>query len=189
MAAGQEALAPRPLVWAPARAASLLLVWAALAPVVLVRAAFVAAAAGLQVAIVAPTTLLCRQHFKTFKERFEGFGMRVEQLSRFVTPKNATQIREDLAQGKVDIIIATHALFSAKIKFADLGLLIIDEEQHFGVKQKEKLKSLQKDVHVLMLTATPIPRTLQLALTGVREMSLIATPPVDRHAVRTFVMP
>ncbi len=156
---------------------------------VALRAAFVAAAAGLQVAIVAPTTLLCRQHFKTFKERFEGFGMRVEQLSRFVTPKNATQIREDLAQGKVDIIIATHALFSAKIKFADLGLLIIDEEQHFGVKQKEKLKSLQKDVHVLMLTATPIPRTLQLALTGVREMSLIATPPVDRHAVRTFVMP
>lgn len=156
---------------------------------VALRAAFATATVGLQVAIVAPTTLLCRQHFKTFKERFEGFGIRVEQLSRFVPAKQAAQIRADLSDGKVDIIIATHALFSAKIKFADLGLLIIDEEQHFGVKQKEKLKALQKDVHVLTLTATPIPRTLQLALTGVREMSLIATPPVDRHAVRTFVMP
>ncbi|WP_032113793.1 transcription-repair coupling factor [Candidatus Paracaedibacter symbiosus] len=156
---------------------------------VALRAAFVAAAAGKQVAIVTPTTLLCRQHFKTFKERFEDFPIRIEQLSRFVPAKQASQIRADLAEGKVDIVIATHTLFSEKIKFAGLGLLIIDEEQHFGVKQKEKLKSLQKDVHVLTLTATPIPRTLQLALTGVREMSLIATPPVDRHAVRTFVMP
>lgn len=156
---------------------------------VALRAAFVAAVAGKQVALVTPTTLLCRQHFKTFKERFEGFPMRVEQLSRFVTPRQASQIRADLQAGKVDIIIATHALFSNKVKFANLGLLIIDEEQHFGVKQKEKLKSLQKNVHILTLTATPIPRTLQLALTGVREMSLIATPPVDRHAVRTFVMP
>lgn len=156
---------------------------------VALRAAFVAASAGKQVALVTPTTLLCRQHFKTFKERFEGFSIRVEQLSRFVRPTRASQIKADLKDGKVDVIIATHALFSDKVKFSDLGLLIIDEEQHFGVKQKEKLKSLQKNVHILTLTATPIPRTLQLALTGVREMSLIATPPVDRHAVRTFVMP
>lgn len=156
---------------------------------VALRAAFVAAAAGKQVAVVTPTTLLCRQHFKTFTERFAGFPIRVEQLSRFIRPRQASQIKADLKEGKVDIIIATHTLFSDKIAFADLGLLIIDEEQHFGVKQKERLKSLQKNVHILTLTATPIPRTLQLALTGVREMSLIATPPVDRHAVRTFVMP
>lgn len=156
---------------------------------VALRAAYVAVAAGKQVAIVTPTTLLCRQHFKTFTERFAGFSIRVEQLSRFVSPKKSSEIRKEIEAGKVDIVIATHTLFSDKTKFADLGLLIIDEEQHFGVKQKEKLKSLQKDVHVLTLTATPIPRTLQLALTGVREMSLIATPPVDRLAVRTFVMP
>lgn len=156
---------------------------------VALRAAFVAVASGKQVAIVTPTTLLCRQHYKTFSERFQGFPYKVAQLSRFVTQKQAQVLRQDLEQGNVDIVIATHALFSDKIKFTDLGLVIIDEEQHFGVKQKEKLKSLQKDVHVLTLTATPIPRTLQLALTGVREMSLITTPPIDRLAVRTFVMP
>jgi transcription-repair coupling factor (superfamily II helicase) len=156
---------------------------------VALRAAFVAAASGKQVAIISPTTLLCRQHYKTFSERFQGFPYQVAQLSRFVSPKQAQKVRQDLEQGNVNIVIATHALFSDKVKFADLGLVIIDEEQHFGVKQKEKLKSLQKDIHVLTLTATPIPRTLQLALTGVREMSLITTPPIDRLAVRTFVMP
>lgn len=156
---------------------------------VALRAAFVTAAAGKQVALVVPTTLLCRQHTNTFQHRFEGFPYKVAQLSRFVTKKEADQVKIALATGEIDIVIATHAVFSDSLKFSDLGLLIVDEEQHFGVKQKEKLKSLKKDVHVLTLTATPIPRTLQLALTGVREMSLITTPPIDRLAVRTFVMP
>lgn len=156
---------------------------------VALRAAFATVSNGKQVAIVTPTTLLCRQHYKTFLDRFSHTGFRVEQLSRFVTASQAQKIRQDLKTGKVNIIIATHALFSEQIGFSDLGLVIIDEEQHFGVKQKEKLKQLQTDVHVLTLTATPIPRTLQLALTGVREMSVIATPPIDRLAVRTFVTP
>jgi transcription-repair coupling factor (superfamily II helicase) len=156
---------------------------------VALRAAFIAVSQGKQVALIVPTTLLCRQHFRTFRDRFQGFSYRIEQLSRFVKPLEAEKIRQDLKEGKVHIIIATHALLSDKIAFSDLGLLIIDEEQHFGVKQKEKLKKLQTDVHVLTLTATPIPRTLQLALSGVREMSLITTPPIDRLAVRTFVMP
>jgi transcription-repair coupling factor (superfamily II helicase) len=116
-------------------------------------------------------------------------GLQIEQLSRLVTPAKAKQIKEDLRNGKVNIIIGTHALLSQDIKFTHLGLIIVDEEQHFGVKQKEKLKELQKGVHVLTLTATPIPRTLQMALTGVRDMSIIATPPIDRLAVRTFVTP
>jgi transcription-repair coupling factor (superfamily II helicase) len=156
---------------------------------VALRAAFVAASSGKQVAILTPTTLLCRQHVKTFQERFQGLPINIAQLSRFISPKQADKVRQGIANHTIDIVIATHALFSNKIQFADLGLVIIDEEQHFGVKQKEKLKSLQHDVHVLTLTATPIPRTLQLALTGVREMSLITTPPIDRLAVRTFVMP
>lgn len=156
---------------------------------VALRAAYIAACNGKQVAVIVPTTLLCRQHYHTFKQRFQGFPYKVAQLSRLVKPKDMTAIRQELAEGKVDIVIATHALFSDKTKFADLGLMIVDEEQHFGVKQKEKLKTLQSDVHVLTLTATPIPRTLQLALSGVREMSLITTPPIDRLAVRTFVMP
>ncbi len=156
---------------------------------VALRAAYIAVANGKQVAIIVPTTLLCRQHYHTFRGRFQGFPYRVEQLSRLVKPKEASLIRKDLEEGKVNIVIATHALFSDKTKFSDLGLLIVDEEQHFGVKQKEKLKTLKSDVHVLTLTATPIPRTLQLALSGVREMSLITTPPIDRLAVRTFVMP
>jgi len=156
---------------------------------VALRAAFVAASQGKQVAIIVPTTLLCRQHYRTFRDRFQGFPYRVEQISRLVKPRHAEKIRQEVGEGKVPIIIATHALLSDKTKFADLGLLIIDEEHHFGVKQKEKLKKLCTDVHVLTLTATPIPRTLQLALSGVREMSLITTPPIDRLAVRTFVMP
>jgi transcription-repair coupling factor (superfamily II helicase) len=156
---------------------------------VALRAAFVAAMAGTQVAVVVPTTLLARQHFRSFSARFEGLPVRVAQLSRMVNAKDATEVRRDLAEGRVNIVVGTHALLAKSVAFADLGLLIVDEEQHFGVSHKEKLKQLRADVHVLTLTATPIPRTLQLALTGVREMSLIATPPVDRLAVRTFIMP
>lgn len=156
---------------------------------VALRAAFFAAMNGAQVAVVVPTTLLARQHFKTFRERFRGLPIRVEQASRLVTTKELNQTKKDLAEGKVDIVVGTHALLGTGIKFANLGLLIIDEEQHFGVKHKEKLKELKSDVHVLTLSATPIPRTLQLAMTGVRELSLITTPPVDRMAVRTFISP
>ncbi|MBV8092114.1 MAG: transcription-repair coupling factor, partial [Acetobacteraceae bacterium] len=153
------------------------------------RAAYVAAMSGAQVAVVVPTTLLARQHYKTFSSRFAGFPVNVGQLSRMVPAKEAAAVRKGIADGSVNIVIGTHALLAKNIEFADLALLIIDEEQHFGVKHKEKLKQLKADVHVLTLTATPIPRTLQLALTGVREMSVIATPPVDRLAVRTFIMP
>ncbi len=156
---------------------------------VALRAAFVAAVQGKQVAVVVPTTLLCRQHFQTFVERFKGFNLRVELLSRLVPAGRKKQIQQDLANGEVDIIIGTHALLSKSVSFKKLGLLIIDEEQHFGVTQKERLKQLKHNVHVITLTATPIPRTLQMALNGVRDMSLIATPPIDRLAVRSFVMP
>jgi transcription-repair coupling factor (superfamily II helicase) len=156
---------------------------------VALRAAFIAAMGGTQVAVVVPTTLLARQHFRTFKERFAGLPLRIEQLSRLVTAKHAAEIKKDLAEGKIDILVGTHSLLAKSISFKHLGLLIIDEEQHFGVTQKERLKQLKANVHVLTLTATPIPRTLQLALAGVREMSVIATPPVDRLAVRTFVLP
>ncbi len=153
------------------------------------RAAFIAAFSGAQVAVVVPTTLLARQHYRNFSERFAGLPVRVAQLSRLVAPKDAKQIKEEIAAGKVEIVVGTHALLAKDVRFAHLGLVIVDEEQHFGVAQKERLKQLKADVHVLTLTATPIPRTLQLALSGVREMSIIATPPVDRLAVRTFVMP
>ncbi len=156
---------------------------------VALRAAFVAAMSGAQVAVVVPTTLLARQHYRTFTRRFEGLPVRVAQLSRMVTVKEALEVKRGLADGSVNIVIGTHALLAKGIEFSDLGLLVVDEEQHFGVSHKEKLKALKADVHVLTLSATPIPRTLQLALTGVREMSLIATPPVDRLAVRTFIMP
>jgi transcription-repair coupling factor (superfamily II helicase) len=154
---------------------------------VALRAAFVAAMSGVQVAVIAPTTLLARQHYKNFAERFRGFPLRVRQLSRFVPAKEAAETREALAKGGVEIVIGTHALLAKNIRFAELGLLIVDEEQHFGVVHKERLKQLRSDVHVMTLTATPIPRTLQLALSGVRELSLIATPPVDRLAIRTYV--
>jgi transcription-repair coupling factor (superfamily II helicase) len=153
------------------------------------RAAFVAAMAGSQVAVVVPTTLLARQHFRAFSARFEGLPVKVAQLSRMVTAKEASAVRAGLADGSVSIVIGTHALMAKSVVFADLGLVIVDEEQHFGVAHKERLKQLKADVHVLTLTATPIPRTLQLALTGVRDLSLITTPPVDRLAVRTFIMP
>jgi transcription-repair coupling factor (superfamily II helicase) len=156
---------------------------------VALRAAFVAVMAGFQVAVITPTTLLCRQHYRTFSERFTGLPVRIKQLSRLVTGKDATAVKAGIKTGHIDIVIGTHALLGKGIEFKSLGLLIVDEEQHFGVAQKERLKELRTDVHVLTLTATPIPRTLQMALSGVREMSLIATPPVDRLAVRTFVLP
>ncbi|MDE4096425.1 transcription-repair coupling factor [Phaeobacter gallaeciensis] len=154
---------------------------------VAMRAAFVAAMSGVQVAVIAPTTLLARQHAASFAERFRGFPLEVRQLSRFVTAKDAAKTREGMAKGTVDIVIGTHALLAKGIKFQNLGLLIIDEEQHFGVGHKERLKQLRSDIHVLTLTATPIPRTLQLSLTGVRDLSIIGTPPVDRLAIRTYV--
>ena len=156
---------------------------------VALRAAFIAAMNGVQVAVVVPTTLLARQHFKTFSDRFRGLPIRVQQASRLVGSKELALTKKEVADGKTDIVVGTHALLGSSIKFANLGLLVIDEEQHFGVKHKERLKELKSDVHVLTLSATPIPRTLQLAMTGVRELSLITTAPVDRMAVRTFISP
>ena len=156
---------------------------------VALRAAFAAVTAGGQVAVVVPTTLLCRQHFATFRDRFAGYPVRIAQLSRLVAAKTAAEVKREIAEGQVDIVVGTHALLGKGIKFKDLTLLIVDEEQHFGVAHKERLKQLRADVHVLTLTATPIPRTLQMALSGVKDMSMIATPPVDRLAVRTFVLP
>ncbi len=156
---------------------------------VALRASLIAVLAGKQVAVVVPTTLLARQHFHTFTERFRGFPVKVAQASRLVTAKDLAEVKKSLKDGDIDIVIGTHALLGKAIQFADLGLLIVDEEQHFGVKHKERLKEMREDVHVLTLTATPIPRTLQLALSGVRELSLISTPPVDRLAVRTYVTP
>jgi len=156
---------------------------------VALRAAFISVMSGMQVAVVVPTTLLARQHAKTFQERFAGWPVQVRQLSRFVSSKDASETRKGLGDGQVDIVIGTHALLAKSVSFKNLGLLIIDEEQHFGVSHKERLKNLKADVHVLTLTATPIPRTLQLAMSGIRELSIIATPPVDRLAVRTFVGP
>lgn len=156
---------------------------------VALRAAYVAAMSGVQVAIAVPTTLLARQHYNNFQKRFAGMGIQIEQLSRMVSAKDADRAKKGMADGSVQIVIGTHAIFSKNVKFHNLGLLIVDEEQRFGVKQKEKLKEMKSNIHVLTLTATPIPRTLQMSLTGVKEMSLITTPPVDRLAVRTFVMP
>ncbi len=154
---------------------------------VAMRAAFVAAMNGLQVAVVVPTTLLARQHYRSFAERFKGLPVKVAQASRMVAPKDLVDVKAGLKSGQIDVVIGTHALLGKQIDFARLGLLIIDEEQHFGVGHKERLKTMREDVHVLTLSATPIPRTLQLALTGVRELSLITTPPIDRLAVRTFI--
>ena len=156
---------------------------------VALRAAFVVAMSGQQVAVVCPTTLLARQHFRTFSERFAGWPVKVRHLSRMVAAKEAAETRAGLKDGSFEIVVGTHAVLSEQVGFKDLGLVIVDEEQHFGVKHKEKLKTLRADVHLLTLTATPIPRTLQMALSGIREMSIIATPPVDRLAVRTYVTP
>src|SRR5215471_3310086 len=156
---------------------------------VALRAAFVAALDGFQVAVVVPTTLLARQHFATFSDRFKGLPVRIAHASRLVAGKELNAVKAGLKEGTIDIVIGTHALLSKTIAFKRLGLLIVDEEQHFGVTHKERFKQLREDVHVLTLTATPIPRTLQLALSGVRELSLITTPPVDRLAVRTYISP
>jgi transcription-repair coupling factor (superfamily II helicase) len=154
---------------------------------VALRAAFVAAMSGRQVVVAAPTTLLCRQHFRTFAERFRGLPVVVRQLSRLVPAKEVAETKQGLRDGTVDIVVGTHAVVAKDVAFRDLALIIVDEEQHFGVKHKERLKELKSEVHVLTLTATPIPRTLQLALAGIREMSVIATPPIDRLAVKTYV--
>jgi transcription-repair coupling factor (superfamily II helicase) len=156
---------------------------------VALRAAFISAMNGKQVAVVVPTTLLARQHMKTFSDRFRGYPIHIAQASRLVSLTELAKTKKGIADGTIDIVIGTHALLGKSIKFKDLGLIVVDEEQHFGVGHKERLKQLRSEVHVLTLTATPIPRTLQLALSGVREMSIIATPPVDRLAVRTFVSP
>ena len=156
---------------------------------VALRAAFAAAINGAQVAVVVPTTLLARQHYKTFSQRFAGLPLKVVQISRMVTAADQKQARAGLADGTVDIVIGTHAVLGKGVTFKGLGLVIIDEEQHFGVAHKEKLKELRAEIHVLTLSATPIPRTLQLAMTGVRDLSIIATPPVDRLAVRTSIFP
>jgi transcription-repair coupling factor (superfamily II helicase) len=154
---------------------------------VAMRAAFIAAMSGMQVAVIAPTTLLARQHYQSFAERFRGFPVTVAPLSRFVSSSQATKTRAGLADGTVDIVVGTHALLAKNIRFKNLGLLVIDEEQRFGVTHKERLKSLRSEVHVLTLTATPIPRTLQLSLSGVRDLSIIGTPPIDRLSIRTYV--
>ena len=156
---------------------------------VALRAAFVAAMAGHQVAVVCPTTLLARQHYNNFKARFEGFPIEIGRLSRLVTAAEAKKVRDGLAAGTIDVVIGTHAILAKSIDFKRLGLVVVDEEQRFGVTHKERLKALKADVHMLTLTATPIPRTLQMAMSGLRELSVIQTPPVDRLATRTYVMP
>lgn len=156
---------------------------------VAMRTAFIVASAGGQVALIAPTTLLCRQHNETFRERFAGTPFQVAQLSRLVSSSEASEARRRITSGEARIVIGTHALLGKSVTFDDLALVIVDEEQHFGVVHKERLKQLRSDIHVLTLSATPIPRTLQMALGGLREMSLIATPPVDRLAIRTYITP
>ena len=156
---------------------------------VALRAAFVAAMAGVQVAVVVPTTLLARQHYTNFVERFKGFPVNIGRLSRLVPAGEAQKTRDGLASGHIDIVVGTHAVIAKSVQFKQLGLVIVDEEQRFGVVHKERLKQLKADVHVLTLTATPIPRTLQMAMSGLRELSVIQTPPVDRLAVRTYVAP
>ncbi len=155
---------------------------------VALRAAFATAMSGRQVAVVAPTTLLARQHYENFATRFAGFPLKVGRLSRLVAAKEMGETREGLKSGDIDVVIGTHAILSKSTQFKNLGLVVVDEEQRFGVTHKEKLKQLRADVHVLTLTATPIPRTLQMAMSGLRELSTIQTPPVDRLAVRTYVM-
>ena len=156
---------------------------------VALRAAFIVALTGAQVAVIVPTTLLARQHGLNFKSRLEPFGLKVATLSRLNTPKESKETLEGLSSGRLNVVIATHAIFSKNVSFSHLGMMIIDEEHHFGVAQKERLKAAYPHVHILTMTATPIPRTLHMALSGVRQMSLIATPPVDRLAVKTYLCP
>lgn len=155
---------------------------------VAMRAAFKAVMDSKQVAVLVPTTILAQQHFQTFTQRFSGYPMRIEVISRFQSPREQEMIQERLTKGEVDVLIGTHRLFSRDIVFKDLGLLIVDEEQRFGVAHKERMKEIRKDVDVLTLTATPIPRTLHMSMVGIRDMSVIETPPEDRFPVRTYVM-
>src|SRR5258708_14003019 len=153
------------------------------------RAAFKGRGDGKQVAILAPTTVLAFQHYETFKRRFQPFPVRVAMLRRFVPAKELKHIVADVAEGKVDISIGTHRLLSKDVEFKDLGLVIVDEEQRFGVKHKERLKQLKQTVDVITMSATPIPRTLHMSLLGLRDMSVIETPPKDRLAIQTVVAP
>ncbi len=155
---------------------------------VAMRAAFIVAMTGRQVAVIAPTTLLVRQHFANFADRFERLPVRIGQLSRMNNPKEAVATRDSIASGQLDIVIGTHALLAKSTSFHDLGLVVIDEEHAFGVMQKERLKKVRSQIHVLSLTATPIPRTLHLALSAAKDLSIIGTPPADRLAIRTFVL-
>ncbi len=156
---------------------------------VALRAAFIAVMNGLQVAVIVPTTLLARQHYDTFVSRFKGFPVKIGRLSRLVNEKEKKMTKKGLEDGTIQIVIGTHAILSKSVQFKNLGLLIVDEEQHFGVAHKEKLKEMKSGLHVITLTATPIPRTLQMSLTGVKDLSVIATPPIDRMSVNTFVLP
>ena len=156
---------------------------------VAVRAAFKAVQDGKQVAVLVPTTLLAQQHYETFSERFSGFPVKIRVLSRFQKAKETRQITEEIASGAVDVVIGTHRILSDSVVFKDLGLVIIDEEQRFGVEHKEKLKQMRTNVDVLAMSATPIPRTLEMSLTGIRETSTLATAPEERHPVLTFVGP
>lgn len=156
---------------------------------VAVRAAFVAAAAGKQVAVLVPTTLLAEQHYRTMRDRFADWPLKVEVLSRFKTAKEIKAELEKVAEGKIDVVVGTHRLLQPDVRFKDLGAVIVDEEQRFGVRQKEALKALRANVHLLTMTATPIPRTLNMAMAGLRDLSIIATPPAHRLAVQTFVVP
>jgi transcription-repair coupling factor (superfamily II helicase) len=154
---------------------------------VAMRAAFIAANAGKQVAVLVPTTLLAQQHYQNFADRFADWPIKIEGLSRFRSQKEVTKITRGLAEGTIDILIGTHRILSEGIRFKDLGLVIIDEEHRFGVRHKERLKALRAEVDILTLTATPIPRTLNMAMAGMRDLSIIATPPAERHPIKTFV--
>jgi len=154
---------------------------------VAMRAAFIAVQSGKQVVILVPTTLLAQQHAETFKDRFADWPVNIESISRFRTKKEQQEVIDKMRIGSVDIVIGTHALIQDGLEFKNLGLLIIDEEHRFGVRQKEKLKSLRAEVDILTLTATPIPRTLNMAMSGMRDLSIIATPPAKRLSIKTFV--
>jgi transcription-repair coupling factor (superfamily II helicase) len=154
-----------------------------------IRAAFKAVQDAKQVAVLVPTTLLVQQHLKTFHDRYAGFPVRVAGLSRFNTAKESKEILDGVASGSIDVVIGTHRLLSKDVNFRDLGLVIVDEEQRFGVEHKEELKKARTNVDVLSMSATPIPRTLEMAITGIREMSNITTPPEERHPVLTYVGP
>ena len=155
---------------------------------VALRAAFKCILDGKQVAMLVPTTLLAWQHYNTIRRRFEGYPVRAELLSRFRTPAQQQVILRKLRRGEIDILVGTHRIIQKDIQFKDLGLLIVDEEQRFGVSHKENLKELTKTVDVLTLTATPIPRTLNMALAGIRDMSVLEEPPLDRHPISTYVL-